>query len=262
MFQLLWLVMESIDIMLEQLKNHPKVLGLIRYGADHQADGYSVGDYDLFVVLSDWQPPIEGLHFDAGHTPVDLSFITLETLTGLAPAFTFPQLALSGGSVIFDRTGEAESALLRLKESLAQSRPEVPSEHTVAFARHGHRHLLDKLRGRLESEPLLSRFLLGVNPYWLMENYFRVRHLPFKGEGHALRYWREHEPEIYQTLEAFYSATDIKEQYQLTERLTELVLAPVGGAWQQGEVLAFGDHESRDLSEQGKGVYRELFGSA
>lgn len=158
------------------------VAGLIRYGADHQMDDYTIGDYDLFVVFSDNPPPVEGLHLDAGHTPVDLSFITLQALEELAPEPTFPQLALNSGTVIFDRFGKVEPLLLRLKESLAQQRPAAISEHTLAFVRHGHRHVLDKLRGRLDSEPFLSHFLLGVNPYWLMESYFRIRRLPFNLE--------------------------------------------------------------------------------
>ncbi len=254
-------VIESVNAMLTRLRDNPTVVGLIRYGADHQADNYSVGDYDLFVVFSEALPTTKGLHFEAGHTPVDLSFITLQALKELPRTFTFPQLALSGGTVIFDRFGELEPALLQMKRSLAWQRPEAISEHALAFMRHGHRHVLDKLRGRLDSEPLLSRFLLGANPYWLMENYFRVRRLPFSGEGHALRYWREHEPEIYQTLESLYETSGLQQQFWLTEQLTELVLEPVGGAWQQGEVLAFGTEKSRGLTEKGAQVYQQLFGS-
>ena len=130
--------------------------------------------------------------------------------------------------------------------------------------RHGHRHLLEKVRGRLESEPLLANFVLGVNPYWLMESYFRVRQLPFRGEKHALEYWRQHELDIYGTLEAFYQTADLKERFGLTERLTELVLAPVGGAWRPAEVLAFGHGQSENdkLAEKGVEVYRKLFGEA
>lgn len=254
--------MKTIAGMLGRLERNPQVTGLIRYGSDHHADGYSVGDYDLFVVLSS-QPTVESLHFSVESTPVDLNLITLEALTGQQPTSTFPQLALSNGSVLFDRTAKVGPALARLKEALAQTRPEAPSAHTVAFLRHGHRHLLDKVRGRFHSEPLLSRFLLGVNPYWLMENYFRVRRLPFRGERHALEYWRRHEPELYGVLEAFYRTTDVEEQFGLTERLTDLVLAPVGGAWRQGEVLAFGtDVRDDDLADEGVRVYRELFGDA
>ena len=250
--------------MLKRLEAHPDVTGLIRYGSDHQEDNYSVGDYDLFVVFFSWQPLVESLHFRVGHTPVDLNLITLETLAGLAPAFTFPQLALGDAALIFDRTGQVGPALARLQEALLQTRSEAPSAHAVAFIRHGHRHLLEKVRGRLESEPLLANFLLGVNPYWLMESYFRVRQLPFRGEKHALEYWRQHELDIYGTLEAFYQTADLKERFGLTERLTELVLAPVGGAWRPAEVLAFGHGQSENdkLAEKGVEVYRKLFGEA
>ena len=247
--------------MLKRLEANPEVTGLIRYGTDHQKDNYSVGDYDLFVVFSSWQPPVESLHFSVGDTSVDLNLITLERLAGLAPAFTFPQLALENAALLFDRTGQVGPALARLQKARLQTRLEAPSAHAVAFIRHGHRHLLEKVRGRLESDPLLANFLLGVNPYWLMENYFQIRRLPFYGEKRALAYWRQNEPDLYNTLEAFYGAADLKERLRLTEYLTELVLAPVGGAWQPGEVLAFGHDESEDdeLAEKGLEVYRELF---
>ena len=256
--------MKTIDTMLRRLEANPEVTGLIRYGSDHREENYSVGDYDLFVVFSSWQLPVESLHFSVGQTPVDLNLITLEALKELVPAFTFPQLALRGGTLLFDRTGQVEAALIRLKERFLQAHPEPLSAHAAAFMRHGHRHLLEKVRGRLESEPLLANFLLGVNPYWLLENYFRLRQLPFYGEKRALAYWRQHEPEIYGTLGAFYKTADLTEKVRLTEHLTELVLAPIGGAWQPGEVLAFGHGESENdkLAEKGVEVYRELFGEA
>ena len=103
--------------MLKRLEAHPDVTGLICYGSDHQEDNYSVGDYDLFVVFFSWQPLVESLHFRVGHTPVDLNLITLETLAGLAPAFTFPQLALGDAALIFDRTGQVEpSSWSRLQD--------------------------------------------------------------------------------------------------------------------------------------------------
>ena len=256
--------MKTVDALLRRLEAHPDVTGLIRYGSDHREDNYSVGDYDLFVVVSGWQPPVESLHFNVGETPVDLNLLTLQRLSELDSEFTFPQLALQDGTLLFDRTGQVGPALTQLQVALSQTRLEAPSAHAVAFMRHGHRHLLEKVRGRLESEPLLANFLLSVNPYWLLETYFRVRQLPFYGEKRALAYWRQHEPEIYGALEAFYGTADLKERFKLTERLTELVLEPVGGAWQPGEVLAFGHRggENDKLAEKGAAVYRKLFGEA
>ena len=256
--------MKTVDALLRRLEAHPDVTGLIRYGSDHREDNYSVGDYDLFVVVSSWQPPVESLHFNVGETPVDLNLLTLQRLSELDSEFTFPQLALQDGTLLFDRTGQVGPALTRLKDMFSQTRPEPLSAHDAAFMRHGHRHLLEKVRGRLESEPLLADFLLSVNPYWLLETYFRTRQLPFYGEKRALAYWRQHEPEIYGVLEAFYGTADLKERFKLTERLTELVLEPVGGAWQPDEVLAFGHDESENdkLAEKGLEVYRKLFGEA
>jgi hypothetical protein len=111
------------------------------------------------------------------------------------------------------------------------------------------------------TQPLLAQLLLNTAPYWLMENYFRVRQLPFRGERWALTYWREHEPDLILTLDALYRADDLEVKFGLVETLTELVLAPVGGAWQSGEILAFGaEVEEEPLAARAAATYRWLFG--
>lgn len=250
--------------MLAKLSAHPQVLGVIRYGTDNAEDGYSTGDVDLFVVLSGGEPPVESLHFGVGSTPVDLNLITLKRLTALRPAFDFPALALRESDIVFDRTGEVSQALSRLQAGFSSLLPEVLSEHEVAFVRHGHRHGLDKLRGRLDDEPLLANLLLGANVHWLIQTYLRVRQLPFRGERHALNYIREHDAHMYGLLEAFYAADGLEVKVGLSETLTAHVLGPVGGAWQRGEVLAFSRSEDKTgaepLASRGLSVYRELFG--
>lgn len=254
--------METVTELLSRLEAQPEVAGVIRYGTDHAGDGYRTGDVDLFVVLATGEPLVESLHFDVGPTPVDLNLVSLQTLLELRPAFSFPQLALREGTIVFDRTGEVGDALSRIKEGFLGVYLEAPSEQAVAFARHGHRHLLDKLRGRLEGKPLLANLLLGTNLHWLIQTYLRVRRLPFRGEQHVLTYLREHDAELYGLLEAFYQADSLEEKVRLTETLTGRVLGPVGGAWQPGEVLAFAGDESgaEPLASRGLRAYHELFG--
>lgn len=249
--------------MLARLRDNANIAGLIRYGSDPEPGDYRTGDLDFFVVLYGEAPAVESLHFDVNGLPVDLNLLTLVALERLEPEFTFPALALRHGVVVFDRSGAVEAALNRLEAAFVKLRPQAPSAHTVSFMRHGHRHLLDKLRGRLETEPLLANLLLNTNVHWLLESYFRLRGLPFGGERQALAYLREHEAGLYRQLEAFYATDDLAAKVGITEALTAQVLAPVGGAWRRGEVLAF-SREGLDLGEglpqEGTNVYRELFG--
>lgn len=255
--------MKSVDDLFARLRDNEKVAGLIRYGSAPALADYQTGDLDLFVVLSGEEPRVESLHFDVKGLPVDLNLLTLAGLKSLEPSFTFPAQALRRGVIVFDRSGVVGAALNRLETGFAKLRPQVPSAHAVSFMRHGHRHLLDKLRGRLETEPLLANLLLNTNIHWLLESYFRLRGLPFGGERRALAYLREHEAELYGQLEAFYKTDDLAAKVEITEVLTAQVLGPVGGAWRRGEVLAFGRDEldsAERLAQQGARLYRDLFG--
>jgi len=51
---------------------------------------------------------------------------------------------------------------------------------------------------------------------------------------------------MYGSLERFYRITDLGEQTELFHSIAEDVLGPIGGLWQDDEVLTFGD--------QGKGI--------
>ncbi|MCB0098731.1 MAG: hypothetical protein KDE46_23515, partial [Caldilineaceae bacterium] len=59
-------------------------------------------------------------------------------------------------------------------------------------------------------------------------------------------------------IDEFYNLP-VETQIEQTERLTELVLLPVGGAWRADEVLAFGGGVA-DLQSQGQLLYRLLVG--
>lgn len=255
--------MNSISDLCTQLKAHPNVAGLIEYGsrsavstADHHSDS---GDYDLIAILTTPVSPITSLHFDVGTTPVDLSLLALKELQILEAGSTFEAIVIGTGRVIYDPTGAVQAAQTRLTNLVTALPPDQLSPHDIAFIRHGHRHLLDKLNGRLTSDPTLCHMLLNTNIYWLLETYFRVRYHPFEGIKAALSYIQHQDSTLYELIEQFYRTTDLTDQVQLTEEITAHVLAPVGGIWRKGEILAFGETNCQDLADQGEAVYQFLF---
>jgi hypothetical protein len=252
--------MQSIDEMIMTLTTNPEVLGLIEYGGDQSSENYLAGDVDLFVILKRRDTPVVSLHFYAGGIPVDLNLITLEEISRLEAGQTFQVSALLGGRILYDPTGELAGELTRLRQRRQQAAPETLSAQTIAFIRHGHKHIFDKIRGRLETMPVFCRFLLNANIYWLIQSYFRVRHLTYRGEKRAIVYLQDNEPEIYQALTDFYSVSDLEHQIRLAKWITERVLAPVGGMWRDDEVLAFGDDDSDDLQADGYAMFSKLFG--
>jgi len=110
-----------------------------------------------------------------------------------------------------------------------------------------HKHVLDKVEGRTDSRPTFSDFLLGANIFWLIENYFRIRRIEYKGPKAAFDYIEQSEPEIYSRIQDFYLANNLEQKMRLTRELAELILRPVNGMWRDDEVLAFGAGKPNSL---------------
>ena len=254
-------MIQSIDEMISTLKRNTKVIGTIEYGSDHQQDDYEVGDYDIFVVLDHKDPILESLHFRIAGVPVDLNLVTINEIGRLDAKNGFHFFTLLGGRVVHDTNGKVARALDELRRRSNNSPPLLLSAHTVAATRHGHRHIFDKIKGRLETEPVFCRFLLGTNIYWLIKTYFEVRGIVFTGEKNAIEYLRHHEPTLYEEIALFYDTQDLEQQVEITRRLTEIVLTPIDGMWRDGEILAFGDESSEELQKRGSEMFRSLFGS-
>jgi hypothetical protein len=151
-----------------------------------------------------------------------------------------------------------------LESHLQQQNPVASgtTAHDIARARHGHRHVLDKVDDQLNTMPVFCQYLLGANIHWLVETYFRARGLPFYGEKRAIEHLRAAEPEIYEVLARFYDTQDLARKVEFTEDLSQRVLAPIGGLWRRDEVLASRDENSADLKTRGRCVSDYLFGDA
>ena len=76
----------------------------------------------------------------------------------------------------------------------------------------------------------------------------------------ALAELKKLDPTALGLIESFFAARSFEERLQVSERLTTRVLEPVGGAWQDSELLAFADEETVDLERKGAELYVALFG--
>lgn len=253
--------MRSLIEMIERLKRRSGLIGLVEYGGRHYADTEASGDYDLYAIFATPLPPVESLHFYIDAIPVDLNLITLEELRAIDSFDSIPAVTLDG-RVIYDPTGQVARTLDQLRERRRQTQPVPPDEHTIAYIRHGHKHVFDKMQGRQQTMPLLCQLLLHGTVYWLVRNYFHIRSLLFQGERQALAYFERYEPAIYHLLDRFYQAETIEEQEALVRELSELVLAPVGGMWRANEILSFGETAPQGLQDRGRQLFHTLFGDA
>ncbi|MFC1572526.1 hypothetical protein ACFL6M_02900 [Candidatus Eisenbacteria bacterium] len=250
--------MQSIHQLTTILREHEEVLGLIEYGSAQETDATILGDYDLFVILADNDPGVESLHFRVAGIPIDLN---LRTLTQLQEMTSLEDIdaALVHGRIIHDPHSLLAGELQRIRK-LPHKAACAFTEHKNAFVRHGHRHVFDKVHGRTETSPLLCRFLVNADIYWLVQSYFEVRKLPYEGEKRALNHLQDKEPELYDLIESFYGTSDLARQIELMRTMTQIVLAPAGGMWANEELLAFGHDDSKDLQRRGADIFRNLFG--
>ncbi|MEZ4859819.1 MAG: hypothetical protein R3C14_00855 [Caldilineaceae bacterium] len=251
--------LQSLPQLIATLRDHPLVVGLVEYGANSSTTSFTAGDYDLFVITAGATAAVESLHFYINQIPVDLNLRELTALRQATRLTGFEQ-ALLTGRLIYDRDGAVAAELARLRHA-EQDHTRTPlSPHDRALIRHGHQHVLDKVRGRLETMPLLCHLLLHTNIYWLIQTYHHIHGLVYRGEKAALAHLAQHEPTIYSKIEQFYTAPTLPTQVALAQELSELVLQPIGGLWQQDEILVFGAADNETLPQAGAALAQQLFG--
>ncbi len=249
---------ETIPALLAALQEHPDVIGLLRFGSQPEPNQPIAGDYDLFVVLTSADPHVRSVHFCLDQMPIDLNLISLDELERITPADHFRSRAFCEGTVLYDPHGFVTQVQAQLQEQLRHQAAAL-SEHTIATTRHWHRHMLDKVRNRLDTMPTFCRYALHTNCIQLVRTYFRIYGLPYPGETRAFGYLRTHEPTVFNLLKAYLDSQALPEQLDLLTALAEHILAPIGGLWQHDEVLAFGTEASDNLQARGIDVLMQLF---
>jgi hypothetical protein len=229
---------ESLEELILILKENPNVLGIVTYGSRQPHDARLGGDFDLFVFLSKSPAQIESIHLYIGDIPVDLSIRIMSDLERELPLSPI-DLALPEGDILHDPTGNLRKLISAAGKSWTHKASEL-SENNIVWSRFSQTHLIDKVRGRIKSEPLLCAFLPGEKP--------------------ALLYIQRNDPKIYQIMCEFYETHDLHRKLDLTIALTNHVLEPIGGPWKKGEVLAFPlDEKEQRLSQKAKVVMDALF---
>ena len=250
----------NLKNLVARLESNPSVVGIVRYGRRPLTDASPGGDFDLFVFVKERPPDIESIHFYVGDIPVDLSLRSLDDLRSDEPLTAFDTV-LVDAEILHDETGILAQEMASLGERWLLTSGDL-TEHEVHMSRFCQQHVLDKVRGRITDEPLLCEFLLATNIYWLVRTYFRVRCIPYLGEKDALEWLEVNDPEVYADMQRFYASHDLNEKLDVNERLTEAVLAPIGGPWRREELLVFGTHtDVTRLQSKGQKVFSELFGS-
>ena len=251
--------MRTIQDLVDRLKTNARVIGMVRYGSRSVDDRSPGGDFDLFVFIDQRPTDLESIHFHVGDIPVDMSLRTIADLHRPQPIDDIDSVLLTA-EILYDPTNTIAQILPSLGSKWKRE-VKALTEHEIHFNRFCQQHVLDKVRGRLASEPLLCDFLLSTNIYWLIQTYFRVRLMPYPGENGALEWLKDHDGEVFQAIHQFYAISDLAEKLSISEHLTSLVLAPIQGGWKKGEILAFGHNpEAVDIETKAQQIFSELLG--
>jgi len=249
---------QNLSELVDRIRESPRVIGIVRYGSRPPEDMSSGGDFDIFVFLGGNSLDLESLHFYIKNIPVDINLRTIEDLN-LNKPISFIDFALIDGDLLFDKTGILEKKISSLKQRWKIQSNEL-TENEKSWERFSQRHVLDKVKGRLNEEPLFCEFLLNTNIYWLVQNYFRLRRIPYPGEKDALEWINIKETNIHNKIEDFYRTKDLKKKLEISEELTELVLKPIGSSWRKGELLTLGrNKQGSDIQSKGKKLFNQIF---
>ena len=249
---------QNLSELIDRLRESPGVIGIVRYGSRTPEDMSSGGDFDIFVFLGNNSLDLESLHFYVDYIPVDINLRIIEDLN-LSEPISFIDFVLIDGDLLYDKTGILERKISSLKQRWKIQSNEL-TEYEKSWERFSQKHALDKVKGRLNEELLFCEFLLNTNIYWLIQNYFRVRSIPYPGEKDALEWINTKDTKIHNKIEDFYRTKDLKKKLEISEELTELVLEPIGGSWRKGELLTLGRNKQvSDIQLKGKELFNEIF---
>jgi hypothetical protein len=250
-------VTTNLENLVERLRANPGVLGLIQYGGRTSQDETEGGDFDLLAIVRSRDPNLESIHFYWGEMPVDLNLRTLQDLKRKEPLSHIDR-DMAQGELLFDRLGSLLDALNSAKTRWEDPEQRLPEAKTN-LQRFSQQHALDKVRGRLNTDPRFCELLLWTNIHWLIATYFEVRRMEFPGERAALERLKKQEPRVSTLLSGFFDSEDLEEKLRLSEELTEIVLAPVGSPWRKGEVIALGvDNKAEGLKTKSNEAFSAL----
>lgn len=234
----------SLDEVVQRLRRHATVAGLVLIGSTAGAAFTPASDYDLVVMLSHMPVPLHvGLTY-IDHRLTDVLFVSSIQVDAITAA-TAPldgeawvgRLArwLLAGQIVFDRTGQLRQAQAKVQQGTWIT-PLTPIDAYGAWF--GVNYNLTQTRRLLGSEDpvylLAADLRMGL--YGLSDvvfSYFRVRQLRWEGDKAAIRYLQTHDPAYWALLQRFLYAGERQHKFQLYEQLAAHTLAPVGGVWSE-----------------------------
>ena len=236
----------TLEELVVQLQKSDDVIAVAIIGSASEDNLNPASDYDLLIVLKAMPVYITGAVTNLEGRFTDIIFSNSQDVENLSNAgdneITIDSIQgtmlrwLKTARIEFDKTGHLEFLQKRVKEGLSARLPsegEVYSRLDRASYNFAHTKRMMLSDDTDYQMAIDLRFLYQLAA--LMVDYFFVRGLPWKGEKHAIGYWKLHDSEY---LDLFMKCVNEKDRVQKIDyysTLASTTMAPVGKLWYSGE---------------------------
>jgi hypothetical protein len=250
---------KSIREFIDELKRNVRVIALIKYG-NRDVDDMSPGeDFDLYVIMNDFNSNIESVHFYIGGIPVDVSIRGYSDLL-LQKPITKTDLELLTGEILFDKSGIISRMLNKSKENWTIEKEEKReiSKNEIEWIRYSYKHILDKLKNNLSKNSLQSKFKIDITMKSLINTYLDLNRLEAE-EDELLDVIKDNEPELYSYLDDFYSVTNTEKKFDILHKIANVVFKNSNGVCKENEIMFLARDYDEDIDKDEKDEIIEEF---
>ena len=229
----------TLDDAVAQLARQEAVRGMVLVGSTGKGGITAVSDYDLLLILNPMPVPLHVLLTTIDGRLADIIFSDeafIEQILAreeIVPdeVVTVSKLNwLGNGRIVHDADGRISQAQAKIAGGHWQTSVSEQEIYNVWQGIHYNywqtRRML--LSGNVVYETAVDmRLTYMLADVWL--GYFTVRHLPWRGEKEAVRYWQAHDPRFLALFQQYQMTTERQEKFALYRQMAQQALAPVGG---------------------------------
>jgi len=231
----------TLKQVLDRLKLHPAVDGILLVGTTDSDKLTPVSDYDILIVLSGSPVPLHVGVTYIDNRLTDLLFTTVNEVDQIIAKrqqfkpFTYLLSVarwLQTGNIVFDRTNLLHRAKDILQNTNLAAPPSEYDRYGICFGLnfdYRHNHRMAESDDPVYQTALDLRFCFTINNlFW---GYFSLRSILWEGEKNAVRYLEIHDPEFLRLVRQCLAETERKVKVKLLETIAEIVTAPAGCLW-------------------------------
>lgn len=229
--------LSDLDDLVARLTRRPDVGGLVVWGSGARGSVRPDSDLDLLLVMKMPDPPFTFVTTRVGRTLTELQVVSMAdvraVVSGSEPAGGWgSDLVVEAlrGRILLDPDGELAEAVIALRGRELSAPIAAEAFESWRHAQYNVRQTRRYLASSDSDARLAVEARLLYSIHFLLIHYFSVRHMRWRGDKEALRYWRQHEPALLADWRAAIREPDLDRKVARYEACFDRVYAPLGGA--------------------------------